>query len=238
MSIMDRFIAVTFPWGKKPPVLEDVVNVARHAEKLGFYSVNLPLVNTMLPMPGGPFIRVGNTYSLDALALLPAMVAATEKIRVAVDAIPLYQAPPYVWAKYLASLDVISGGRLIAGMCLGFGEPVFATVGQRQKHRGRIADEQLEVITWLWTEDDVTHDGEFYQLWGVTIDPKPLQKPYPPIWIGGRTKSIPLPRATANASTRCGRRWRRSGTTTRRACARRRRSTAKRSSWAPGSTPA
>jgi alkanesulfonate monooxygenase SsuD/methylene tetrahydromethanopterin reductase-like flavin-dependent oxidoreductase (luciferase family) len=192
VSILDRFCVTTYPWGKKPPLFDDVVKVAQHAEKLGFYSVNLPMVNTLMgPETGGPFALMGNSYTLDALTLLPAMVRGTETIRVAVDSIPLYQLPPFGWAKYFASLDVLSGGRIIVGACLGMGEEAFASVGLRQKDRGRIADEQLEVITRLWTEDDVTHEGEFYKLWGVTLDPKPIQNPHPPIWIGGRTKSIP-----------------------------------------------
>ena len=165
---------------------------ARHAEKLGFYSVNLPLINSLTPPEeGGPFAEFGNSYTLDALTLLPVMARETERIRIAVDGIPLFQQPPFVWAKYFASLDVLSGGRVIVGACVGFGEGAFASVGLRQKDRGRIADEQLEAITRLWTEDDVTHDGEFFQFRGVTLDPKPVQKPHPPIWIGGRTKSIP-----------------------------------------------
>ncbi len=192
MSIMDRFCITTFPWGRKPPLFDDVVKVAQHAEKLGFYSVNLPMVNTLMrPESGGPFALMGNSYTIDALALLPAMVRETDTIRVAVDSIPLYQLPPFGFAKYFASLDVLSGGRIIVGACLGVGEECFASVGLRQKDRGRIADEQLEAITRLWTEDDVAHDGEFFQFRGVTLDPKPVQKPHPPIWIGGRTKSIP-----------------------------------------------
>jgi alkanesulfonate monooxygenase SsuD/methylene tetrahydromethanopterin reductase-like flavin-dependent oxidoreductase (luciferase family) len=119
------------------------------------------------------------------------MVMATSRIRIAVDAVPAFLLPPFGWSKYFASLDVISGGRIIVGMCLGFGEENFRTVGLRQKDRAPIADEQLEVVTRLWTEDDVTHRGRYYRLEGVTIDPKPIQKPHPPIWWGGRQKSIP-----------------------------------------------
>ena len=191
MSVLDRCSVVTFPWGRTPPRVEDVVAVARRAEELGFHSVNLPLVNAIRPRAGGPFAKLGNAYTLDALALLPAMVTATTRIRVAVDAIPVFLLPPFAWAKYFASLDVISRGRVIVGMCLGFGEEHFGAVGLRQKDRGRIADEQLRVITRLWTEDHVTHEGTFYRLFDVTLDPKPVQKPYPPIWWGGRQKSIP-----------------------------------------------
>ncbi|MFQ5874432.1 MAG: LLM class flavin-dependent oxidoreductase [Dehalococcoidia bacterium] len=178
MSILDRFSTVTFPLGRKLPTLDEVAKASQHAEKLGFYSINLPMVTSSF-------------RSLDALTLLPAMVAATSTIRIAIDAIPVFLLPPFAWAKYFASLDVISGGRVIVGMCLGYGEEAFGVVGVNQKNRGKIADEQVEVITRLWTEDSVTHEGEFYTLKNAAIDPKPLQKPYPPIWWGGRTKSIP-----------------------------------------------
>ena len=191
MSILSYFSVVSFPWGRTPPQVDDVVAVARRAEELGFHSVNLPLVDVITPRPGGPFAKFGNSYTLDALVLLPAMVMATQRIRVAVDAIPLFLLPPFAWAKYFASLDVVSRGRVIVGMCLGFGDEHFAAVGLQQKDRGRIADEQLEVITRLWTEDSVSHAGKFYRLTGVSLDPKPVQKPYPPIWWGGRQKSIP-----------------------------------------------
>lgn len=188
---MRHFSIPIFPWGKAPPDLAGIIQYARHAESLGYYSVNMPLINTLHARSGGAFAHFGNRYTLDALSVLPAIVGATDGIRVAVDGIPLFQLPPFGWAKYFASLDVLSRGRIIVGTCLGFGEAAFQTVGLEQKHRGRIADEQLEVITRLWTEDEVTHEGRFFQLYKVTVDPKPVQKPYPPIWVGGRVASIP-----------------------------------------------
>ena len=186
-----HFSIPVFPWGKTPPDLDAILEYACYAESLGFYSLNMPLINTLDARSGGAFAHFDNRYTLDALAVLPAIVGATTNIRVAVDGIPLFQLPPFGWAKYFASLDVLSKGRIIVGTCLGFGQEGFDTVGLEQKHRGKIADEQLEVITRLWTEDNVTHEGRFFKLYGVTVDPKPIQKPYPPIWIGGRAASIP-----------------------------------------------
>ena len=191
METMKHFSIPVFPWGKNPPSLDDIVRLTQTVEALGFYSANTPLINTLHARSGGAFAHFGNRSSLDALSMLPAMVAVTDRIRIAVDGVPLFQLPPFGWAKYFASLDVLSKGRVIMGACLGFGQEGFDTVGMQQKHRGRIADEQLEVITRLWTEDDVTHEGRFYTLKGVTIDPKPVQKPYPSVWIGGRAASIP-----------------------------------------------
>ena len=189
MPIMDHFSVAVFPWGRKPPTMNEVVEAAQHAEKLGFYSVNVPLMNAI--PDAGPFGRFGNKSILDARVLLPAIIAATSKIRIAVDSIPLPYLPPFDWAKYFASLDVISNGRVIVGMCLGMVDEAFHAVGADRRKRGAIADEQLEIITRLWTEDEVTYDGQFYKLNGVSMEPKPVQKPYPPIWWGGRSVSIP-----------------------------------------------
>ena len=189
--LIKHFSIPIFPWGKSPPTLAELVAQAQHAEALGFYSVNIPLINTLYARTGGGFARFGNRSTLDALSVLPALVATTSEIRVAVDGVPLFQLPPFGWAKYFASLDVLSGGRTIMGACLGFGEEAFQTVGLQQKHRGRIADEQLHAVTRLWTEDHVTHDGQFFQFRDVTVDPKPVQKPYVPIWLAGRAPSIP-----------------------------------------------
>lgn len=186
-----HFCIPVFPWGKTPPDLDTIIKQAQHAESLGFYSVNMPLINSLDARSAGCFAQFNNKYTLDALSVLPAVVGATKNIRVAVDGIPLFQLPPFGWAKYFASLDVLSKGRIIVGTCLGFGQEGFDTVGLSQKHRGKIADEQLEVITRLWTENDVTHEGRFFQLYGANVDPKPVQKPYPPIWVGGRVASIP-----------------------------------------------
>ena len=186
-----HFSIPIFPWGKTPPDLDTIIKQALHAESLGFYSVNMPLINSLDARPAGCFAHFDNNYTLDALSVLPAIVGATKDIRVAVDGIPLFQLPPFGWAKYFSSLDVLSKGRIIVGTCLGFGQEGFDTVGLSQKHRGKIADEQLEVITRLWTEDDVTHEGRFYKLYATNVDPKPVQKPHPPIWIGGGVASIP-----------------------------------------------
>ena len=173
MSIMNRFSTVTFSLGTS---LNDVIAATQHAEKLGFYSINIPMIN------GGS--------GLDLFVVLPALVQATSRIRIAVDAVPAYMVSPFNLAKYFASLDVISEGRVILGICLGYGQEAFDIVGAQQKYRGRMADEQLEAITRLWNEDKVDFQGKVFSFENATVDPKPIQKPMP-IWLGGRAKSIP-----------------------------------------------
>ena len=190
MPIMDHFSVAVFPWGRKPPTMTEVVEAAQYAEKLGFYSVNVPLMNAI--PDAGPFARFGNKSILDARVLLPAIIAATSKNQ---DCRRLHSPSPISLPSTGPSTslawDVISNGRVIVGMCLGMVDEAFHAVGADRRKRGAIADEQLEIITRLWTEDEVTYDGQFYKLNGVSMEPKPVQKPYPPIWWGGRAVSIP-----------------------------------------------
>ncbi len=177
-----------FPWGAQNPSVGEIVEAAMLAEDLGFYSVTLPTHMT-LP-PGWLFTTFPNRDVLDALVVLPAIAQATSTIKLGTNSILLPLLPPYQWAKYLATLDVMSGGRVIAGVAMGWWEEDFTSVGVDRRKRGKMFDEQLEAITRLWTEPTTTFEGEHYQLADMTLEPKPVQKPYPPIWIGGGVKSI------------------------------------------------
>ena len=189
MSIMDHFSVVGFPWGKGRPGAEETVRLTQHAERLGFYSMTLATLNG-LPRTG-PFEDIDNDYLFDDFVLLPLMAHATDRIKIGWNSIPVPLLPPFKWAKYVASLDQLSGGRVVAGMCLCTGVENFSPVSLEQKYRGKMADEALEIITRLWTEDEVTYHGRFNHLDNVRLDPKPIQDPYPPIWWGGRAISIP-----------------------------------------------
>lgn len=85
----------------------------------------------------------------------------------------------------------MSNGRVIAGFCVGYGKQMFDAYGANMRERGRRCDEQLEIITRLWTEPSVTYAGKHYQIAELTCEPKPVQKPHPPIWWAGGEKSIP-----------------------------------------------
>ena len=187
VSISDISIML-FPWGAKKPSVSEIVEAAKLAERLGFYSVSIPMHLT-LPT-GWLFSKFPNRDVLDPLVILPAIAAATSTIKLGTNSALLPLLPPYQWAKYLATLDVMSGGRVIAGVAMGWWEEEFAVVGVERKDRGRLFDEQLEVMTSLWTRENTTFQGQFYQLTGAPLEPKPVQKPYPPIWIGGGTRSI------------------------------------------------
>ena len=189
MSVMDRFSIMTFPWGVPPPKVSELVELAQQAEKLGFHSISLPQ-HLVLPTEW-IYKDFPNREALDLLVVLPAIAVATKTIRLGPNSLILPLLPPYFWAKYLATLDVMTEGRVIAGMALGWAEEDFEVAGADLGQRGRISDEQLEIITRLWREDRVSHHGRFYSLNNAELEPKPVQKPHLPIWLGGGLPSIP-----------------------------------------------
>jgi probable F420-dependent oxidoreductase len=95
---------------------------------------------------------------------------------------------PVYFAKEWATLDLLSGGRSILGIGVGWHEEEFALMGVPHRERGRRMEECLDVVRALWAGDRVTYQGRYYRFRDLTIDPKPLQKPHPPIWIGGGTQ--------------------------------------------------
>jgi len=90
-------------------------------------------------------------------------------------------------AKMLATIDVLSGGRLICGVGVGWWRQELEILGVDFARRGRAADEALAVFKTLWTEREPRFEGEFYRVGDVGFEPKPVQKPHPPIWVGGNT---------------------------------------------------
>ena len=95
---------------------------------------------------------------------------------------------PVYFAKEWATFDLLSGGRSILGICVGWHEQEFALMGVPYRERGGRMNEMIEAVTALWAGDHVTYEGRYYRFRDLTIEPKPLQKPHPPIWLGGGTQ--------------------------------------------------
>jgi alkanesulfonate monooxygenase SsuD/methylene tetrahydromethanopterin reductase-like flavin-dependent oxidoreductase (luciferase family) len=167
--MLERFGFYIFPWGKTPPSVEKLVDIAKFGEELGFDSVHLPYHLT-LPT-NWIFPDFGNRDVIDPLVVLPAIIQATDRIRISLNTAVLPLLHPYVWAKYLAECDRMSNGRLIAGVAIGWWEEEFRLMGSPLKRRGRMTDESLEIITRLWTEDSVTFRGDFYQFENIGLEP-------------------------------------------------------------------
>jgi len=122
--------------------------------------------------------------SLPLLAYLAGQVPGMY-LGTSVFLLPLH--PPLMVAEYTATLDILSGGKFLFGVGQGYREIEFKSFGVEKRHRRDRLVEALRVIRKLWSEDEVTFHGRFFQLDGVTIAPKPLQQPGPPILIGADT---------------------------------------------------
>lgn len=137
--------------------------------------------------------RKGEYATLESLTTLAAMAGITKKLKLGVGVIPIPMRQPSVLAKQAATIDYISGGRLIFGIGAGWHRREFEAYGIRwDSHKVRIAKmlEGIKVIKKLWTEPFASFEGKYYRLIKAPLWPKPIQKPHPPIWFGGTSLSI------------------------------------------------
>tara|TARA_B100001013_G_scaffold236016_1_gene145254 strand:+ start:1940 stop:2896 length:957 start_codon:yes stop_codon:yes gene_type:complete len=161
----------------------DVGEFANYAETLGFDRITT-----------GEHVMDGNPPR-PTLLTIPAMAAAagatrTLRVMTGIVIIPLYH--PVMLAKLIASVDVISNGRLDFGIGIsGQRDTVaeFEALDIPVNTRGRRTDEMLEVMKRLWTEESVTYKGRFFDFQNTTLLPRPMQTPYPPIWVAGRSEA-------------------------------------------------
>jgi probable F420-dependent oxidoreductase len=126
---------------------------------------------------------------LEALIAVTHMGALTNRVRLAVGVIVLPQRQPVLLAKQLASIDVLSGGRLIVGIGVGYVEAELRALGASLADRGARTDEHLAAMRALWDEPTPSFDGRFAQFDGVVQRPRPIQRPHPPIVVGGHSPS-------------------------------------------------
>jgi probable F420-dependent oxidoreductase len=171
---------------------ENMVAVAREAESLGYQSlwtvqrILYPRAprNEYAGSPGGPWPAYFESVA-DGLVALGYVAAATSRIRLGTAVVNLPYYSPVLLAKQLATLDVVSGGRLTVGAGLGWSEDEYAAAGVPFRRRGRRMDECLRCLKLVWTEELVEFRGEFYAIPASRIDPKPVQRPHPPVLVGG-----------------------------------------------------
>jgi alkanesulfonate monooxygenase len=122
---------------------------------------------------------------LDSLTLLTALAARTSRIKLGTGVLVLPLRNPLVLAKQISTMDHISGGRLLLGVASGWYKREFDAVGIPFEKRGKIMDQSIEILTRLWQEDMVRAEYPPHNLRNSVMFPKPVQKPYPPLLIGG-----------------------------------------------------
>lgn len=167
-----------FPFGVQPTT-DAIVAVAKSAERLGYDSVWA--TDHVLVPKDKP--RYGNVF--EAITTLAYLAGMTRRIRLGTSILVLPQRHAVIVAKEIATLDALSGGRVILGIGLGWIEDEFKTLGADFHRRGRHTDEALRVMKALWTETDPRFEGSFYRFGDVLFDPRPAQRGGPPIWLGG-----------------------------------------------------
>ncbi len=171
----------SFALGPKTARLDAMGAYLRRAEDLGFESA-VTIDHLLLTPPA-----YACTW-LEAMTTLAALAGVTRTIRLGTMVLVLPLRNPVYFAKEWATLDVLSGGRTILGVGVGWHEEEFALMGVPYRERGPRTSEAIEALTSLWAGDNVTFQGKYYRFQNLTIDPKPLQQPHPPIWIGGGTQ--------------------------------------------------
>jgi probable F420-dependent oxidoreductase len=160
--------------GNHPP--EHQWDLARRVEALGYDS-----------LWAGDHVSFHNPL-YESMTLLASYASITRRVRLGTAVYLLALRPAAIAAKVTATLDALSGGRLIFGVGVGGENPKeFELCGVPHRERGARVTEAIEAVRVLWRDTPATFKGRFSQFEGVSIDPKPVQKPAPPIWIGGRS---------------------------------------------------
>ena len=161
--------------------------LGRAAEAAGFESLWVA-DHVVLPDPPSPERPMPpDLRLLDPIVALTFLAAHTTRVLLGTGVIILPQRQPLVLAKQLASLDVLSNGRLVFGFGVGWCEPEMRAVGLSFAERGRIADDYLAAMRAVWTQLKPAYRGRYVSFEGVQAMPRPVQKPTPRIVVGGRT---------------------------------------------------
>lgn len=171
----------TFALGPRTASLSVMGEYLRHAEDLGFELA--VCIDHLLVVPPATV----RTW-LEPMVLLSALAGVTRSIKLGPMVLVLPLRHPVYFAKEWATFDLLSGGRSLLGVGVGWHEQEFAAMGIPKRERGRRMDEMLEAVMALWAGDNVSYHGRYYRFDDVTIEPKPLQRPHPPIWMGGGTQ--------------------------------------------------
>jgi probable F420-dependent oxidoreductase len=178
--------------------------IAKKGEEFGFDSlltgdhILVPRnISSVYPYTeGGEFPGSSTGESMEQITLLAYIAGQTSKIRLVTSVLIVPHRNPLIAAKSLATLDVLSGGRLVVGVGVGWMREEFEALGLPPfEERGAVTDEYIRAFKELWTEDNPHFEGKYISFDDISFLPKPVQKPHPPIWVGGESR--PALRRTA-----------------------------------------
>ena len=140
------------------------------------------------PAPSRRWLDHGGHATLDPFVVLSVAAAASERMRVHTHILVLAYRNPFVVAKAAASLDALSGGRLVMGIGTGYLRPEYAALGVPFEERGALTDEALAILRQAWTGEPVAHQGRHFEARDVVVLPKPADPAGIPIWAGGNSE--------------------------------------------------
>ncbi len=175
---------------------EIVTRIAQEGEALGYDYLTLTdhILLPNLKAPGYPYSESGEFFGEgpqrrhDQLTAAAYVAARTKQIRLVLAVMVVPYRPAVLAAKMLATIDVLSGGRLTIGIGAGWLESEFDAVAVTPfAARGAVTDEYIRAFRSLWTEQAPRFDGDWVRFDGVLFEPKPVQRPHPPIWVGGES---------------------------------------------------
>jgi probable F420-dependent oxidoreductase len=175
---------------------QSIVAMTQRGEALGFAMVAIPdhiVIPRRIasPYPYSPQRKMPGAEQgdcLEQLVLMSYLAAATRTIRLLTSVMVVPHRNPMFTAKALATIDVLSQGRVTVGCGAGWMDEEFQAIGVPPfNERGKVTDEYLRAFKVLWTEDDPKFDGTYAQFKDIVFEPKPVQKPHPPLWIGGES---------------------------------------------------
>jgi probable F420-dependent oxidoreductase len=180
-----------------------VDELARAAEARGFESLWLPEhthipTSRRSPWPGGPNLPKEYWHTLDPFVALGVAAAVTTRLRLGTGICLVVERDPIITAKEVASLDLLSGGRVLFGIGAGWNAEEMEDHGTSFRTRWRLLRERVLAMKRIWTEDEPAFEGEFVHFEPMWSWPKPVQKPHPPVFLGGHG-----PRAWARVVDYC-----------------------------------
>jgi probable F420-dependent oxidoreductase len=175
---------------------EIMARIAREGEALGYdyLTVTDHVVLPDMAEPGYPYSESGAFYSTDSayrhemLTLAAWLAATTSRLRLVLAVLVVPHRPAVLAAKQLATVDVLSGGRLTVGIGAGWLKAEFdAVVTTPFAERGAVTDDYVAAFRTLWTEKKPVIESKYVRYNGLLLEPKPVQRPHPPIWVGGES---------------------------------------------------
>jgi len=175
---------------------EGVLALAREGERLGFHSAMVAdhIVFPVESRSTYPYTLDGKHPSigdaLDAFSILGVVAGATERLRLVTSVLVLPYRNPVLTAKMATSLDILSGGRLTLGVGAGWLKEEFEALNSPSfEARGAVTDEWIAIFKQLWSQSPASFEGRFYRYSDIRCEPFPMQKPHPPIWVGGHSRA-------------------------------------------------